>query len=56
MENGAITTSHLKINSGCQARENPFEEAISERSQITELYTWIYIYIGIKNDSLVYNY
>ena len=39
METGAITTSHLKINSECQARENPFEEAISDRSQITELYT-----------------
>ena len=39
METAAITEYlHLKINSGCHAKENPFEETISESSQIRELH------------------
>ena len=39
METAAITEHlYLKINSGCHAKENPFEGTISESSQIRELH------------------
>ena len=37
------TSTHLKINSGCHAIENPSEETISESSQIRELHETINI-------------
>ena len=40
---GSSPHLHLKINSGCHARENLFEETISENSQIGELHETINI-------------
>ena len=42
---------YLKINTGCHARENPYEEAISESSQIRELHETI----KLLNERITFN-